>query len=544
MNVKLNLFLIYLLFFACNLNAQAPEINWSKTIGTPLPENLNKSIQLSNGDFVFMWGYDSEAFNVKFTKVDSNKNIIWEIMPSENPYFSYVDLQKTMDGGLIVLGNAMVNQTFKYWIIKLDLNGNIEWEKFIGNDSNTNDFFSNKLFQTSDGNYIITGTNQRSDASDYASIVKLNQNGQLLWKRDYDFYLYGYKMKDSYLTDSQGVVFCGDANIDGQHDYSLAEIDSDGNLLWQNTYGGGLNDIPYKIIETTDGGVIAAGTTAGDVPGHHGQSDIWAIKVDDTGELIWQKSLGGSSSDFLYDYNFQLIPTDDGGCMFNTSTFSTDGDISQNFGGYDNWLVKLNGNDGEIDWEKNLGTPAFDGFRSRLSSFEDGYLFMTTVNSDGGNVEGFKGGTDIWVVKLDSSGNIIWNNCYGGSLNEVFTFSTIYNNDETILISGLSRSTDGDLEENFGSSDAWTFRLGDFTAGLNEQISSSILIYPNPVKDNLYFSEKVENITIVDTLGNKIFEKINEEIDNLNISFLKNGIYFAKGITKSGMPFSFKFIKN
>ena len=124
-------------------------------------------------------------------------------------------------------------------------------------------------------------------------------------------------------------------------------------IQWQINLGGSSLDIATKIQQTSDGGYIVAGftnSTDGDVVINNGDIDAWVVKLSNTGILQWQKNFGGSS----FDNIFSIQQTSDEGYIISGSTDSIDGDVFGNHGGGDAWVVKLS-NTGEIQWQKCLG---------------------------------------------------------------------------------------------------------------------------------------------------------------------------------------------
>jgi hypothetical protein len=125
------------------------------------------------------------------------------------------------------------------------------------------------------------------------------------------------------------------------NDALLLKVTSLGQVLWQKALGGYSDEyMGYDIVSTTDGGCVFAVTTDSndrDVIGNHGNSDAWVVKLDTHGEIVWQKTLGGSSSDYVYS----IIRSTDGGYVIAGWTTRNDGDISGNHGGADAWVIKF-----------------------------------------------------------------------------------------------------------------------------------------------------------------------------------------------------------
>ena len=232
-------------------------------------------------------------------------------------------------------------------------------------------------------------------------------------------------------------------------------------LQWQKTFGSSLNEIGYVIVPATDGnGYILAGNTLGndgDVYGNHGGSDVWVVKIDFTGAILWQKTFGGSAGDYAYD----IVATSDGGYVFAGMTQSSDGDVSGFHGTQDVWVVKLTSS-GTIAWQKTLGGSGSEYSNSIIQASDGGYLVAAYTQSTNGDVTLNHGGMDAWIIKLNSSGGIDWQKTYGGSLNEsAASIVPTPDGDGNFMVSAAAHSTDGDLstQPHHGGSDAWLFKI-------------------------------------------------------------------------------------
>ena len=172
------------------------------------------------------------------------------------------------------------------------------------------------------------------------------------------------------------------------------------------TLGGSNVDDAQSIRQTTDGGYIIAGSSNsgdGDISGNHGNYDYWIVKLDSNGNMQWQKSLGGSSMDMAQS----IQQTSEGGYIVAGSSSSNDGDVSGNHGGGDYWIVKLDIN-GNIQWQKSLGGSSSEQVNSVQQTFDGGYIIAGTTVSTDGDITVSYGNNDFWVVKLDSGGNMQW----------------------------------------------------------------------------------------------------------------------------------------
>ena len=175
---------------------------------------------------------------------------------------------------------------------------------------------------------------------------------------------------------------------------------------WKKTLGGSYGDGAESIQQTDDGGYIVAGYTCsndGDVDGNHGYCDFWVVKLDENGTIQWQKCLGGRYLDLAYS----IQQTSDGGYIVVGETRSNDGDVSGWHGGYDEngdpkpdmWIVKLDSN-GNIQWQKCLGGSDYDVAESVQRTSDGGYIVAGWTSSNNGDVSGNHGVSDFWIIKL------------------------------------------------------------------------------------------------------------------------------------------------
>lgn len=183
----------------------------------------------------------------------------------------------------------------------------------------------------------------------------------------------------------------------GNRDIWLIKTDLFGNELWNKTYGGTGTDMGYSVQQTNDGGYIITGIR----PGHQNKySEIWTIKTDVSGNIQWTKAESGSYGD---DSGRSVIQTSDGGYIV-AGSMKTLGAILQ----YDVYLVKYF-NDGSKDWSKTIGGADMDDFGFSAEQTSDGGYIVTGWTESYGAID-----MDMWLIKVDSGGNEIWNKTYGG----------------------------------------------------------------------------------------------------------------------------------
>jgi len=296
-----------------------------------------------------------------------------------------------------------------------------------------------------------------------AWIIKIDALGDTIWAKCYGGS--GFEnvsairptIDGGYIT--LGVATSTDGDVSGNKgndDFWLFNISGSGSLLWQKCLGGSSDDVAESLGTTFDGGYILGGTTTstdGDVKGLHSTSqDYWVVKTDGIGNLVWQKCLGGSGGDQCYS----VQQTTDGGYIVGGSSGSKDGDVTgmhltkTGVASRDAWIVKLD-DTGHILWQKCYGGSDEDWCQRIIQTKDGGYIFTGTANSLDGDVKAHhptSGGystEDVWVVKLDDTGHIQWQKCLGGSDQDVGR-DIQQTFDGGYIIASFTRSPDGDVK--------------------------------------------------------------------------------------------------
>jgi len=268
-------------------------------------------------------------------------------------------------------------------------------------------------------------------------------------------------------TDSQ------DGDVHGYHespifnyttDFWVIKLTSTGSIGWDKAYGGILDETAYSVQQTSDGGFMVTGWTESpdglDINGSHIKNggavyaDCWVIKLDLAGILQWQKCLGGSGSDF----GFSGLQTTDGGYIIVSYTNSNDGDVSGWHGDLDYWVAKLDIS-GNIQWQKCYGGSSLEIPNEIQQTADGGYIIAGESYSTDGDVKGLKGKNDYWLVKISNAGTLEWQKCLGGTSYEE-SHSVKQTSDGGYILAGVSTSVDGDLTGNKGSNDFWVIKLG------------------------------------------------------------------------------------
>jgi len=346
--------------------------------------------------------------------------------------------QETNDGGFILGGyssSAVSGDksqpswgTSDYWIVKLNSLGNLEWEKNFG--GNTDEYFYS-IQQTSDGGYILGGYSLSGISGDKTQanwgvydywIVKTDSLGNKQWDKDLGG-IDGDVLLSLQQTSDGGYILGGwsysgisgdkSQNTWGVADYWIVKTDSLGNKIWDKNFGGIYQDFLYSVQQTSDGGYILGGSSNSGNTGDKtqagwGDHDYWIVKTDSLGNKIWDKDFGGAN----YDELISLQQTSDKGYILGGySNSNISGDKTQNsYGGNDFWIVKIDSL-GNKQWDKDFGGAGEeDEFGNAVQTSDGGYLFAGTSYSfiSGTKTENNLGPEQSWVLKTDSSGNVLW----------------------------------------------------------------------------------------------------------------------------------------
>ncbi|MEI6022876.1 MAG: T9SS type A sorting domain-containing protein [bacterium] len=293
---------------------------------------------------------------------------------------------------------------------------NIQWQKKIG--LNGNSTITSQVIQKSNNQYVsieevfgpISGGIYFTTRDSVGNIQMQN----MIHNTSCVVMAFTKTFNNEYLIAGESFIGLGDAWV--------TRIDSVGNILWEKSLGGSKEDLVWSIIETTDHNIVFAGTTKsndGDVSGNHWSntsqsSDMWIVKLTGSGSLIWQKCVGGDSADQAYSIT-ETISND------YLVVGSTQGDLP----GYHIWsgfkwltdgvIVKIDSS-GNTRWLKCLGGKNNDELRSVTKTNDGNFIIAGTTSSKDGDLTSVYTGTpneDGWIIKINDTGNIIWQKCYG-----------------------------------------------------------------------------------------------------------------------------------
>lgn len=333
---------------------------------------------------------------------------------------TFTSIQVTQDGGYILGGTSRSGETgdktqpsqgdYDYWMVKLDSTGQKLWDVRFGG-TETDVLYG--LVQTPDGGYLLAGTTLSPLSGDVSEDSK------------------------------------------GGNDYWIVKTDSNGVKQWDKRFGGSNTDFLHAIVQTGDNGFLLAGHSASGISGDKseaskGSTDYWIIRTDETGNKLWDKTIGGLKDENL----FAAEQTSDGGFViggWSNSGIGADKSEANKGGGVstDFWVVKTDAN-GNKEWDKTFGGNNTENLFAIHQTPDSGYLFGGWTDSPISDdvTQASDGKIDYWIVKTDADGTKLWDSRFGGT-NDDELYSILENSDGTYLFGGRSLSdSSGDKTEN------------------------------------------------------------------------------------------------
>ena len=257
----------------------------------------------------------------------------------------------------------------------------VEWDKTFGGSAND---VGAAVQQTTDGGYILTGSTGSYGAGGYnydAWLIKTDSNGNKVWDMTFGEAKGDIASSVQQTTDG-GYILTGSTGSygAGEADVWLIKTDSNGNKVWDMTFGGAEDDGTYSVQQTIDGGYILTGSTRSYGAG---ENDVWLIKTDSNGNEVWDITFGGAEDDSAWS----LQQTTDGGYILAGRT------VSYGAGAEDIWVIKNDSNGNKV-WDMTFGGAQDDGARSVQQTTDGGYIVTGFTGSYGA------GGVDVWIIKL------------------------------------------------------------------------------------------------------------------------------------------------
>ncbi|UMY66620.1 MULTISPECIES: T9SS type A sorting domain-containing protein [unclassified Flavobacterium] len=406
----------------------------------------------------------------------SAQDIQWEHSFGGRQAEYLFDLQPTADYGFIVAGSSLSQKSgnkqadakgdLDFWIWKMDEHGAEDWQKSFGGSGSD---FLMSIRNTRDGGFILGGTSDSGQSQKSAVGSSSRQSGSsALEQPDGD-------KKDA---------------CRGGNDYWIIKLNAKGVEEWQVTLGGIGQDDLLAVLPTRDGGYIAGGSSASDANGDktensRGNMDYWIVKLDKDGHIQWQRTFGGKYADLLRalevtsDGGYLLAgysnsPSDSNASLRGASAESASNGVSSLRGasrskpdknqdpwgtGGDYWILKLDA-DGNIEWQNTLGGDKDEQLFSAIQLKDGNYLVggSSASGPSGNKSQTNRKGSDIWLLKLDTTCNILWQQTYDIG-NADLLASIVENDDETLVLGAYAKAELGSPKDGKSESDT-----GDYVA--------------------------------------------------------------------------------
>ncbi len=343
-------------------------------------------------------------------------------------------VQQTSDGGYIITGYSDLLDTGdgNVYLVKTDANGDTLWTKDYGG-SDYDEAYS--VRQTRDGGYIIAGfTSSFGAGKEDVYLIKTDANGNELWTKTY-----GGRKEDwahsVQQTQDGGYILVGETESFGDvsGNVYLIKTDASGDSVWARTYGGSRRDWGFSVDQTPDGGYILAGFTSSYGAGN---DDVYLVKTDAIGDTVWTRTFGGTYS----EWGYSVQATEDGGYIV------TGWQIPFVSGNHDVYLIKTDAVGGLL-WERTYGGSESDVGHSVQQTLDGGYIVAGYTQSFGA------GGRDVYLIKTDDSGDTLWTETYGGS-----GFDACYHVEQTV--DGDFVGVGGTTSFGAGGSDIYLVKAG------------------------------------------------------------------------------------
>jgi hypothetical protein len=377
-----------------NIGLTAYTSGWTKVYGGTGTDMANGNLlQTSDGGYIFSGytaSYGAGGLDAAIVKTDSVGTMEWNITYGGTLDDSFGDMIKSKDGAYVLCGYTMSfgAGSHDFWLVKVNASGSVLWSQTYGGAGSDQGY---SVFQTADGGYAIAGSTNSSGAGnlDYW-LVKTDVSGVMQWNKTYggtgnDVAMVVVQSNDGGYAVAGRAAPLGSTN----NDFWLVKTDSTGNMLWNKTYGGALNDQPNSMTLTSDGGYAIFGGTASFGAGGN---DAWLVKIDSSGNMQWNKTYGGTGTESaLY-----AIQTIDGGYALTGST------PSFAVGGVDIYIIKTDASGNQL-WQKTYGGTANEDGYSLIQTSDGRYAIVGQTRSFGyGSSTNF----DWYLIKVDSESGL------------------------------------------------------------------------------------------------------------------------------------------
>ena len=354
-------------------------------------------------------------------------------------------VQQTMDGGYIITGTtgSYGAGNWDFWLIKTDNAGNKLWDKTFGGEKTEK---GRCIQQTNDEGYIMTGiTWSYGSGKGDVWLIKTDNTGNKSWDRTFGGTDIDWAECVRQTTD-EGYIITGHTMSFSAGEYDsdvwLIKTDNAGNEVWNRTFGGTETDYGYSVQQTTDGGYIITGFTWSFSTDDY--VDGWLIKTDSSGNMMWNRTFEGGVGNSVQQ-------TNDGGYIITGKKYN-----------YDVWLIKTDNNGNKV-WDKTFGGTSWDEGYCVQQTSDEGYIIVGCKGLYGAN-EG-----DVWLIKTNNDGNKSWGRTFGGADYDAGSWVQ-QTSDGGYIITGVTDSTV------YEEGDVWLIKTDENGKSRNKAVTGNMLL--------------------------------------------------------------------
>lgn len=312
----------------------------------------------------------------------------------EDEYVDVASVISINNEGFVLTGHIEDRETLDHdvFLVRTDPHGREIWVKsYGGNDSD----IGLESIYTSDNSIVIAGSTKSFGLdNDNVYLIKINLEGDTIWTSNFGSY-FSERAHSIIETPDKGFLTLGYSQP--KNDFYLAKVDANGNRVWYETYGEAKLESGVKIISASDKCYLLLGYTKSF---GNGKDDIYLIKVDSNGKLLWSKNYGNE----FPEEPESIIQTVDGGYLIVGSLYNT---ITRDSFVY---LLKIN-SEGEQIWTKVYEN--ITGGASSVVSLNNGDFILT-----GGVAEDYD--SNVLLLRVNSIGEIIWKKSFGTAEEEEY----------------------------------------------------------------------------------------------------------------------------
>ncbi|MBP6513373.1 MAG: T9SS type A sorting domain-containing protein [Bacteroidia bacterium] len=507
---------LFILIFFNGSGGLAQEIEWQKNFGNSNWDFLRSIVITGDSGFIIGSDYYTQgnfSSDYMVTKFDENRNVVWSKTIGTSYDDELMTLKPTSDGGYILAGHSSSDSSgdksqncrgeYDYWIVKIDSLGNIMWDKTYGGDGF--DWLPD-IVETADGGFVCAGESWSNVSGDKTIpiiggwdiwLLRLNSSGNIIWQKSL-----GTSGTDSFsklMLDSLGNIFVGGikGSSANSSQFSIYKLDASGNIIWWRMFGGQGTDSFTNFITTSDGGLLIGGGSNSNASGNKsedskGLMDYWILKLRPNGTMVWDKTIGGALNDVLSC----IVPTVEGGFIcggYSESNISGDkSELSQGYKDY--WIVGLDSS-GNLIWQNSIGGSSWDELTSLISTNDNKLIIggVSTSEFSGDKTSGNAGVGDCWFMQVKLDYNLINGKCFiDNSLDSTYT-----SGEQELAGLKITESTTGrfSFTNSYGN-----YSLAVFDTGLYHISPSYIIPYysPNPLVHTASFNSILQRDSLND----------------------------------------------